>query len=367
MKHEYLKRLDRAFTEAPPQLHDQIELAFVRGEQAMKKRHKLMVALSAAVACAVIFAALALAAGQLTRPRRDVVVTSQIENEASGEKLTTDKPTPTPMPEEDVVIAVPTPTPIPAQPTPSPMPYFDTSKEQPEAIAVYCSDADGYYHGAGACAGKYLDRLCTLQEATAEGKVRCSVCQPMQPDHYDLFLKAFGDGLGALYPGYRYAFMGRNASFYDSDTWYVTDGEAELPACTAISCLKQDGNRTTLKTRVGELEDVICFTLTRSEHCDLWAFLSGAPQPQREMIFSEVAEDAADRALREIGAEQHGDIRLLLNSVWVAVKPDGTIEAAEMDFISDDDAPRTVRLQWMRMEDGGYEQLLVEVNGEGQE
>ena len=77
-------RLGRAFTEAPSELHDSIEEAFERGAKEMKRRHKWMTALSVAAACAVIFAGLALAAGQLTRPRPDMVMT-----ERGGQRLPT--------------------------------------------------------------------------------------------------------------------------------------------------------------------------------------------------------------------------------------------------------------------------------------
>ena len=83
-------RLSRAFTEAPPELRDCVELAFLKGEQAMKKRHKLTIALTTAAACAAIFATLALATVQLTQPREDLVVASRCGRA---------QPTPAPMPE----------------------------------------------------------------------------------------------------------------------------------------------------------------------------------------------------------------------------------------------------------------------------
>ena len=71
---DYLKHLDRAFTQAPPELTASVEEAFRRGEEAMKQRHKIMTALSVAAAIAVLCAALALAAGTMLKPRRDSVV-----------------------------------------------------------------------------------------------------------------------------------------------------------------------------------------------------------------------------------------------------------------------------------------------------
>ena len=83
-KYEYLKHLDRAFTEMPPELSDQIELTFRRGEKAVKQRHKIMTAISVAAVLAVLFAAIALAAGTLVKPRVDRVVASQRDVEGNG-------------------------------------------------------------------------------------------------------------------------------------------------------------------------------------------------------------------------------------------------------------------------------------------
>ena len=69
---EYLKHLDQAFTEAPPELKASVEEAFRRGEEAMKQRHKIMTALSVAATLAILCAAIALAAGAMLKPRREI-------------------------------------------------------------------------------------------------------------------------------------------------------------------------------------------------------------------------------------------------------------------------------------------------------
>ena len=43
-------RLERAFTEMPETLSDAVEAAFERGEREMKRKHKLMTALTAMAA-----------------------------------------------------------------------------------------------------------------------------------------------------------------------------------------------------------------------------------------------------------------------------------------------------------------------------
>ena len=102
-QNEYLKHLDRAFTKAPPELTTSVEEAFRRGEEAMKQRHKSMTALSVAAALVILCAAIALAAGEMLKPRRDNVVTAR----GKGERAPTFSPVPeaTPQPEQALVFA----------------------------------------------------------------------------------------------------------------------------------------------------------------------------------------------------------------------------------------------------------------------
>ena len=100
---DYLKHLDRAFTQAPPELTASVEEAFRRGEEAMQQRHKIMTALSVAAAVAILCAALALAAGTMLKPRRDDVVAAR----GKGERAPTFSPVPeaSPQPEQALVFA----------------------------------------------------------------------------------------------------------------------------------------------------------------------------------------------------------------------------------------------------------------------
>ena len=83
-KDEYLKHLDQAFTQMPPELTASVEEAFRRGEKAVKQRHKIMTALSVAAALAILCAAIALAAGTLLKPRVDQVVATRGSGEGDG-------------------------------------------------------------------------------------------------------------------------------------------------------------------------------------------------------------------------------------------------------------------------------------------
>lgn len=237
---------------------------------------------------------------------------------------------------------------------------------EPESVEAYVYyTAEGvYYHGDEQCSDMLNAQRHTFAEAEAAGKQRCPDCQPGEPDHYDLFLAAFGQGLEALYPGYVYSYSDFKVDYFDGIpryVWYVTNGEAELAACSATSFLKEDGvdmDRVTTwagdanpATAWGDIEDIICFMMTANDYNDLWSFLSDAPQPQRDGIFSEVAEDAADEALREAGVDLSDGA--LLQSVWAAVDPAGGIVASELCFT---DAGRQVAVnEFFRWMGEGYE------------
>lgn len=382
-------RLERAFTQAPPELSDRIELAFMKGEQAMKKRHKIAVALSAAAAFAVLALGIALAAGALTQPKQDVVAAAgggleSIAVEATPTPMPFAEPeyTPTPMPEpaqgENLIAEIcyatvngqyfhryencsgmqdaipwtqaaalatgkqPCPVCLPAladaMSTATPMPSGQ------DGVTVHYSDTDACYHGDDICCGRLQDRSRTLDEALRDGKERCPICQPVVPDGYNLFLAAFGQGLDALYPGFTYAFRGMNSAHYDNNTWYVTDGEQIWAACTVCDHYSGEGT--------GD-EGAVCFTLTSDGHNDLWRFLSEAPQAQWGMILNEATEDAVDNARRAEGVEEVAD-GMALTSVRAVVKPSGLIDSAWMSFF---DANRTIRVDagFALQEDGGYE------------
>lgn len=138
------KRLDRAFTQAPPELHDQVELAFLRGESAMKKRHKLAVMLSAAAAFAVLCAALALAAGTLVRPCPDNVAVRGGSNEGSSESAVKRANT--------------------------------TESDQVEAPVYYYTEEGQFYHADAHCSGMMNAREHSLADALHSGKQPCPVC-----------------------------------------------------------------------------------------------------------------------------------------------------------------------------------------------
>ena len=399
-------RLSRAFTEAPSELHDAVESAFQRGERAMKKRHKMMVALSAVAACALLLTALALAAVRLTEPRPDAVVAAKGggETETVTEQGMEDGDAlPTPLPEMMEVISVtPSPTPMltpeptalpelaelaDVTPSPTPIPnaladgygdivyalahgnYYHSDpncsgmeeavawteasaalmgkrpcpvcigggavpEAEPFEVPVYYTEQGWYYHGDAHCSGMRNANAHTLAEAEADGKRRCPTCQPGEPDHYDLFLKAFGQGLYALVPGCAYSHCGRG-DFFDLNAWYITDGEAEHEACRVESVLTADGGETRIwnATHDAELEDVICFTFDAQALDDLWPFLE-------HTALGEQARRGLDEAVEE-AIEQSGlkaPVSVAEQSVCVAVGGDGAIKALDVILASPDGA-----------------------------
>ena len=414
MKHTDKLRLKRAFTEMPSELPGQIELAFRRGELAMKRRHKWMVSLSVAAACAVIFAALALAAGQLTRPRPDRVVVAQGREESENatvapeamygdetEGVLLPDVTPEPAIEIDGVYydVTPEPTPMPTpKHTPTPAPdqaepaltivytqpqsnYYhsdpscsgmegaiewteasavsvgkrpcpicigadadaletplptNTPKplEEPREAPVYYTEKGVYYHGLSDCSGMVGADAHTFAETQADGKQRCPVCQPGEPDHYDLFKTAFGQGLEALVPGYAYSYCSGATGFFDDGAWYVTDGEDTLRACGAASYLKSDGGEYLATGGAGNaLEDVMCFTFDARECDELWPFLNRTAVGERALRETDEAVEAA------LEAEQlNALVDVEEQDVWVAVSPEGLILELDVRHVSLDRA-----------------------------
>ena len=138
---DYLKHLDRAFTQAPPELTASVEEAFRRGEEAMKQRHKIMTALSVAASVAILCAALALAAGTMLKPRRDDVVTAR----GKGERAPTFSPVPEATP-------------------------------QPEQALVFATKGGVYYHTDAHCMGMMNAVPIAEADALAAGKQPCPVC-----------------------------------------------------------------------------------------------------------------------------------------------------------------------------------------------
>ena len=134
----YLKHLDRAFTQAPPELTASVEEVFRRGEEAMKQRHKIVTALCVAAAIAVLCAAIALAAGKMLKPRRDNVAAARGKEDTGM------------------------PAPIPGT--------------TPEKTLYFATTAGVYYHIDAHCGGMMDATPVTEADALDTGKQPCPIC-----------------------------------------------------------------------------------------------------------------------------------------------------------------------------------------------
>lgn len=157
---EPLKHLDRAFTDAPPELSDAVENAFRRGEQAMKQRHKLITTVVAAAGIAVAFAAIGFAGHRIARINPDRVAVTQ----------------PGPAAEYDALIRQSEP-----PETEAPELTITGLPEQAEdaADAAYYATLNGrYFHSDAHCSGMRGAMPIMADAALLMGKQPCPVCLP---------------------------------------------------------------------------------------------------------------------------------------------------------------------------------------------
>ncbi len=218
-------------------------------------------------------------------------------------------------------------------------------------VPVYYTPKGIYFHGNDQCSGMLNAEAHSLAEAEAAGKQRCPVCQPVEPDHYDLFKQAFGQGLEALMAGYAYSHIGDETDFFGEDCWFVTDGEATIRVCHVGSFLKADGGRDSVYSYVGTpLEDVFCVSIYADELdslCNLWPYLSGSEAG--EIALAE-KDEAVEHLIEESGIDK--PLNLEEGNVWVAIGSDGVIKELEVYYV-DADSDVTVTLAWT-LTDGEY-------------
>ena len=147
-----LKNLDRAFTEAPPELSYAVEDAFRRGEQAMKRRYKMITTLAVAAGFAVAFAGMGLAGTRLAVEKPDRVAVALPADGAGLEERM--------RPSEAPALST---TSLPAQ----------------DANAVYYATMYGqYFHTDEHCGGMQAALPVMADAALLMGKQPCPVCCP---------------------------------------------------------------------------------------------------------------------------------------------------------------------------------------------
>ena len=219
----------------------------------------------------------------------------------------------------------------------TPMPTFTpVPGEQPggagndkAALTVYYTENGVYYHGAEHCSGMRNAALHTLTEAEAADKQRCPECQPGGvPEHYELFLSAFGQDLSALYPGYVYAYTGKG--WFGAEGWVMQRvGQEDLEQYIAVQ-VKEDSDGVTLE--VGT-ERVV----------DLDGCMANALPPVRDMYEATLAQ-----AARRDDPEDADPGMARCTRMTLAFDGEGRLEALEMNLDGD---RRSCHARWERFED----------------
>ena len=210
----------------------------------------------------------------------------------------------------------------------------ETPELEPEAIEapMYYTEAGVYFHGDAHCSGMVGAEPHTIELALASGKQRCPVCQPVEPDHYDLFLKAFGQGLDALAPGYVYSYSSGKIDFFDETPWCewnVTDGKETLPVCGVTDFLKANSSDPTAYSVLDTpLEDVMRFSFEVERLGNLWPFLS---KTEAGGIALAEKDEAMERTIEMAGIE--GPLNMEERNVWVAIGSDGAIKELEVYYV----------------------------------
>ena len=274
-------RLERAFTEMPPELPDRVEAAFRRGEIEMKRRHRIMTTLAAMAACAVVFAAMALAASKLSAPRPDTVAAPDVTQAPAAGDAASDVP-------------------------------------------VYYTEGGVYYHGDAECMGMIGASRHTQAEAEAAGKRRCQVCRPVDPDDVDLFETAFGAKLERLFPGCAYAY---SQPLSDGAVAWMMTGDDGLLAAVKASEAEDDAE-------AGEDppdQRYVWFRLLESPNVDLAEALARCEGPLREAFDEDAGGAALREELKRQGQAPDG-VDLSLRNAWVTIGEDGAILAFSLTY-----------------------------------
>ena len=171
-----MRRLDRAFSEAPSELSYAVERAFERGEKAMKQRQNLMTVLSVAVGVAVLFAAIGLAGSQLSKTVPDNVTTAVTKPLVSQEVIYYATGTGNYYHTDQNCSGMEGALPMTADA------ILALGKE---ACPVCCGDAvklcwateqGAYYHHDRECSGMQGAVFCTVAHARVRGQKPCPLC-----------------------------------------------------------------------------------------------------------------------------------------------------------------------------------------------
>ena len=395
---EYLKHLDRAFTQMPRQLPEQIELTFKRGEKAVNQRRKVLSALSVAAVIAVLCAAIALAAGKLVNPHVDNVVAARGSIAGVGEGGTsgTERTSPTPMPrpsETDAPVIVysqpnsnyyhsvpdcsgmegavewtevsavsvgkqPCPVCLGTEAEAAPeLTFTPVPEEEYEELPVYYTPQGNYYHGYSQCSGMRNAEAHTVAQAVSDGKRRCPVCQPGEPDDIGLFVETFGCELEELYPGTRYAYtlLDTHTGAWEWMLYGLEDGGKNYGNYVNLEkrTVREGGS---LPGHVGENLPRLSVRTSADNALTVWR---RAPEPLHGML-REAEALLCDMPQMTEGVEST-PLEYLTRTVVTFDEGSASVLAVTLWF---EGAEKTT-FRWILVEDSGYEMTLPEIEGEG--
>ena len=230
---------DKAFAPTPEIVSLSIEAAFRKGEKAMKFRHKLTAALSAAAVIAVVCAAAVFALPN--EPRPDVVgqpvltnptektYSSSVSYDAEGnivhlesEPLPADAATqePTENPETNAAVT--------AEPTPPPIRADGFGSWENEEI-VYYNINGTYYHYDEHCSGMQGAQPHSTTERLRDGKQPCPVCVTEAED-----VVVYHTENGKYYHYYMHC-SGMMGAFANSTAEALNAGKEPCPVCVLNS------------------------------------------------------------------------------------------------------------------------------------
>ena len=230
------KRLERAFTEAPSELRDAVELAFQRGEKAMKVRHKTMVSLSAAAVFVVLVLGIALAAGRLTAPRPDPVVAAQ----GGGAKASVD-------PTQDIIDQI--------TPEPTTMPEITPLPDMmPEPTLTAYKQADIYYSGDETC-----EESMEAENAATQSTVEAQLAAMTAQDAWEKLLEA------------------DEQAGKSGEVWVYLSSEAD--AAWVFYATQHDGDEALRTGAAWFISEKECVCLGRSDGVEGWFFFTQQLQP----------------------------------------------------------------------------------------
>ena len=237
------------------------------------------------------------------------------------------------------------------EPTPTPVP------DEPGGLPVYYTSQGNYYHGDALCSSMRNAGAHTLAEAVDDGKARCPVCQPGEPDDIRLFRTVFGCGLEELYPDARYAY-----TLQDAQT-----GVNEWMLCYPGDVGATYGSPVTMEDRTirngsdlpGHAGDTVPFMSVWTKADNALTVWQHAPEPLHGML------EEAEAALRDMPAMLAGIKSTPLE--WLTrtvVTFDGAGEDPLAVTLWFEGQAATTTFRWVRDEDGAYRMPLTEA-GEG--